>query len=562
MLRISTLGALVCALALLGACGDEQQAVEYQTYTASVGDLRISISQRGTIEARDPLSVLNPIEGSSMLLEIVPEGSFVKKGDKLFALDVSDQQDRILQQQISTSSAEQSLFSAQQQLEITKQQNESDIKRAELDQLFAELDLEQYIKGDLPREQEGVNAEITLAREERERAKETLTWSEKLAERGFISADKLKGDRLMVKRREIEEDLAQRKFDVLENYTSKKRKRELESQLEEAKRELVRVNARCAAALSQRQVDVDSRRAQYELEKKKLDRLEEQIANNVVYAPRDGIVIYAREGGRRDSRPIEEGSNVRKGQTILQLPDMEQVLVDVDVHESAVHMVTVGLPVLVKTDTGETIQGAIESVATVADSQSWYRNPDLKVYSTKVTIPNTGNRLKPGMNCYAEIIVKNLSQVISIPVYSVFDNGRRTFCYVEKDGKAELREIEVGMHNNEKIEVKSGLAAGERVFLAPPPDAPPVPKFKVSDEPVVVEETATSSPEETPTPERARPNREASGENNARRGNRPEMTEEQRKAWEERRKQFESMSPEERRKAMEEMRKQRGGQNE
>ncbi|MCB9830926.1 MAG: efflux RND transporter periplasmic adaptor subunit [Planctomycetes bacterium] len=593
MTRGPRLVAALATLLLLAACGDDQQKIEYQTYTARVGDLRISISQKGTIEARDPLSVVNPIEGTSLLLDIAPEGSFVKKGDQLFTLDVSDQQDRILQQQISTSGAEQALFSAKQQLEITKQQNESDIKQAELDVLFAELDLEQYVEGDLPREKEGVNAEITIAREQRERAKETLTWSEQLAEKGFISQDKLKGDRFSVKRFEIEEDLALRKLEVLDNYTSKKRKRELESKLEESKRELVRVNARCEAALSQKQVEVESRSAQFDLEKKKLERLQEQIANNIVYAPRDGVVIYAREGGRRDSRPIEEGANVRKGQIICELPDMEQVLVDVDVHESSVHMVSIGLPVLVKTDTGETIQGAIESVATIADSQSWYRNPDLKVYSTKVTIPNPGNRLKPGMNCYAEIIVDNLVNVISIPVYTVFDNGQQTYCYVEKDGAIELREIAVGLHNNERIEVKSGLAEGEKVLLAVPADAPPVPKMKVGEEaPATVVKpdaaTGTGKPAAVPGPGSAagsgrssdapgRPAENGAGqagprrtggegapgaEGNARRGNRGPMTEEQRQRMEEMRKKFEGMSPEERQKAMEEFRKRRSeGQN-
>ena len=471
-IRLLLLWAAAC---FLGACAEENDEFEYQTHVVQQGDLRITIRQKGTIEAREPVSINNPIEGNSTILDVIAEGTFVKKGDFIFSLDVSNQRDKLLQQKISTSNSQQVFFNAEQQLEITKQQNESNFKQAELKVLFAELDKKQYLEGDLPRERDGVEAEITLAREERERSKETLSWSVKLAAKGYISKDKLDADRLMVKRRDIEEDLAKKKLAVLNDYTAVKRKRELDSQLDEAKRELARVSARCKASLSQKEADVRARRAQYQLETKKLERLEHQVTNNRVVAPRDGIVIYAREGGRRDRKPIEAGSTVRKGQTICEIPDMDRVLVDVDVHESSVHMVDLKMPVIVTTDTGETITGEIESVATIADSQSWYRNPDLKVYSTSVTIDNPGRKLKPGMNCFAEIIVDELKNVVSVPVQAIHDNGQKTFCYVNVDGQPDLREVEVGMHNNELIHVKSGLAPGEHVFLAPPADAKAVP---------------------------------------------------------------------------------------
>ncbi len=469
---------VLVSLFVLSGCAEEEASFEYQMHTVKSGNLRIAIRQKGTIEARDPISVHNPIEGKSEILDIIPEGTFVEKGDYLFQLDVSSQEDKVLQQRIATTNAEQTLFNAQQQLEITKQQNESNIKKAELDVLFAGLDMKQYLEGDLPSEKESVEADITLSKEEEERAAETFSWSVKLAKKGYISNDKLEADKLLVKRREIERGLAKRKLEVLSKYTSKKRIRELESNLEESKRELERVKVRSRAAESQKSADVTARAAQFELEKKKLARLEHSVTNNRVMAPRSGLVIYAREGGRRDRKPLEAGSSVRKGQTILEIPDMDRVLVDIDVHESSVHLVQLGMPVIITTDTGETIVGSVESVATVADSQSWYRNPDLKVYSTKVTIDNPGRKLKPGMNCFAEVIIEDIKNVVSIPTQAVYDNGQKTFCYVNVDGKPTLREIEVGLHNTEAIHVKSGLKEGEQVYLAVPDDAEAIPLAK------------------------------------------------------------------------------------
>ncbi|MFT7617764.1 MAG: HlyD family secretion protein [Planctomycetota bacterium] len=467
--------AVLLSLCLVVGCSEKEEDFEYQVHEVTRSDLRITIRQKGTIEARDPFAVQNPIEGKSEILELIPEGTYVEEGDFLFALDVSSQKDQALQQSISTSNAEQALFNDRQQLEITKQQNESNIKNAELNVLFAELDMRQYLEGDLPSEQEAIESEITLSAEEEERSKETLSWSVKLAEKGYISKDKLDADRLLVKRRQIEKKLANRRQEVLTKYTSKKRVRELESQLEESKRELLRVKARSSASQRQKESDVKARLAQYELEKKKQERIEHSLTNNRVMSPRGGIVIYAREGGRRERKPMEAGSQVRKGQTILELPNMDRVLVDVDVHESSIHMVKLGLPVIITTDTGESIVGNIESVATVADSQSWYRNPDLKVYSTKVTINNPGRKLKPGMNCYAEVVIDEIKDAISIPTQAVYDNGQKTYCYVKVDGLPALREIKVGLNNTEAIHVIEGVSEGEEVFLAVPDDAPSIP---------------------------------------------------------------------------------------
>ncbi|MCA9319998.1 MAG: efflux RND transporter periplasmic adaptor subunit, partial [Planctomycetes bacterium] len=265
------------------------------------------------------------------------------------------------------------------------------------------------------------------------------------------------------------------KLNVLDQYTSRKRKRELEENVAETRRELERVKARSEAALAQKKGEVSNREAQFELEKKKQEKLEYMLERNIVYAERDGVVLYGREGRGRDSKPIEPGTTLREGQTVVMLPDMERVLVDVDVHESSVHMVSLGMPVIVTTDTGETMQGVIESVATLADSQSWYRNPDLKVYSTKVTIENRDQKLKPGMNCSAEIIVKQLEDVLALPVQCVRSNGLKSYCWVKRDGKAVLTEIETGLHNHEMVNVTSGIQDGDEVFLAKPADAEDMP---------------------------------------------------------------------------------------
>ena len=478
---------IAAALLLSFGCGEETDAFDYQTHVVKRGDVRIFVRQKGTIEARDPLNITCPIEGSTTILDIVPEGTFVKKGDKVCELDVSDKRDKLLQQRIDEQSAAEKHLVAEKKRDIQLQTNESEIKQAELQQLFAELDLRQYLEGELPTSMRTSEAEIALNQSEVKQLQDKLVWSGKLFEKGYISSDKLDSDRLMFERAQLDVTVSQDKLKLLNDYTKVKRKKELEAKLEEAGREVIRTKTKCEAAIAQAEGEVKSALAKLDLERAKMERLESQVKNDVLYATRDGIAVYARQGGGgRDARPMEVGAKVNEGQTIIQIPDLDRVLVDIDIHESMVHQVRNGLPVLVTTDTGEFLQGTIESIASIPDSQSWYRNPDLKVYSSKVTVENKGGKLKPGMNCHAEVIIDDLKGVLSLPVQCVYDSGDRSFVYVRKDGGAKLTEIKVGKQNGEEVAVLEGINEGDEIYLAPPPDAEKLPERRAKTENVEV----------------------------------------------------------------------------
>ena len=550
----SSLSAILAASFLVFAgCSEADESFDYQTHTVRKGDVRISVKQKGTVQARDPLKVLCPLEGKSTILDIVPEGTLVKKGDWLFDLDVADQQDRLLQQEISTSAAEQALLNAEQQLKIQRNQNESDVNAAILNVQFAELDIRQYREGELPKDRRALEAQITLRLEEEKRAEDVYNWSQKLSEKGFISSDKLESDRLAVKRAEIQLEQAKEELTLLNKYTSVKREQELDSNLKEARLELDRVKAKAAAAETQRLADVKTRRGQHEVEIKQLDRLKFMVENNTVHSEGSGLVVYGRESRGRDSKPLDVGSQVRKDQTIIELPDMSKVLIDVDVHESWVQKIDIGLPVIITTDTGATIDGSIERIASIPDSQRWWQNPDLKVYSTRVTVDNSDRRLKPGMNCSAEIVVVDLGDVLSIPVQAVRDNGDATYCYVKKD-VPELRKIKCGQHNGRLVEIVDGLVEGEEVYLAIPPDAEPVPIRKSGTERPVVAKASTKA-STTPKEGRSRGKRRGRGEDRGSKRGGGRNPEAMKKAME----RYRNASPEEKKKMEAEFGKRGGG---
>jgi len=547
------------SLLALAACASETGYSTDVLHDVSPADLRITVLESGALESQDPRRIINDIEGQTTILWIVGEGTLVKEGDKLVELDTADLTERLITQRVRFEDAQASKIRAEQELEIERNRQESLVKQAELALEISQIDVEKYLQGDYVQDKERAQADITIAEEELTRAIDKHSWSQQLAEKGYVTRTELQGDALSEKKQGIEVALSKRALGVLEEYTYRKEKRRLEASVEEAERELARARAEATAALAKAEADSRSRSAQFDLEKGKLDKYERQVQKAVLYAPCDGLVVYAREGdgGRRmgggGDQPIKEGTTVRERQAIISLPDMSRMMSQVAIHESAVDRVREGMPAIIRVDAfpNEPMEGHVRKISTVPDSQSMWWNPDLKLYTTEITIDSPlSGRLRPGMSCSVEILVDDLKGVLAVPLQAVRDNGSDHFCYVEENGLPVVRPVAVGMHNDKMIHIREGLREGEKVFLTLK-NAPRLPKPKSALD------TLTPAPPPDPTASADASAMPASGPpadgERARRGERAggsggregfgSMTPEER---EEMRKRFEAMTPEER----------------
>jgi HlyD family secretion protein len=437
------------------------------------GPLTISVVESGTIQSLEQVSLKSEVEGQNTLIFLVPEGTAVKKGDLLVELDASRLQDDLTQQQISVDNAEASFIRARESLAVAKNQAASDISKAELDYQFAQEDVKQYVEGEHPQEVKEAESNITLAREELERAADKVKWSERLYEEKYISQMDLDADKLAFKRAELNHELAVTSLDLLQNYTSKRRVTELESNVEQMAMALERVELQSNADIVQAQADLKAKETELRQQRSKLEKIENQIAKTRIVAPRDGLVVYATsvEGGRRrHQEPLEEGQAIRERQELIYLPSAESMMAEVQIHESSLEKIRVGLPVIVKIDAipGESFTGRVAKIAPLPDARSAWINPDLKVYPTQIHLDGTHPELRTGMSCQAEIIVERHDDACYVPVQAVTRVGNVPTVYLRAGDRFEAKSIEVGLDNNSMIHVVDGLDAGQEVLLTPP----------------------------------------------------------------------------------------------
>jgi hypothetical protein len=133
-------------------------------------------------------------------------------------------------------------------------------------------------------------------------------------------------------------------------------------------------------------------------------------------------------------------------------------------------MVDVSQPCVISVDALSelTFTGRVKFKAVLPDKQSWYSNPDMRVYRAEVQLIDIDPRLRPGMSCSVEILVDQIEDALYIPLQSVYLDGGHTICFVSEAIGTSKRSIEVGQNNGRFVHVESGLHEGEIVCLAQP----------------------------------------------------------------------------------------------
>jgi HlyD family secretion protein len=478
---IKTLGAIAVVAAIVLIIfwlkvvrGGEDSTSDLATFVAKRGPLTINVLESGTIIPREQITLRNEVEGRTSIISLVPDGSIVKAGDLLVELDASTLKDQIIDQDIQVQRADAAHVTAQENLAVIENQAKSDIDVAKLTLKFARQDLQQYVDGLYPKDVNALTAKIRLAEEDLKRAEDVNDWSKRLYEEKYLSETEYLADRLAVQRRRLERDVAMSDLDLLTHFTYHRQIDQLTSDVNQAEMALERTERKASADVVQAKADLRAKELEDQRQKEKMKKTEDQLAKTKIIAPQEGMVVYATSSGRRshfDRRePMDVGVEVTERQDLINLPTATLMKAQVDIHETSLQKVQIGIPAVITVDAlaGKKFLGRVGSIAPLPDARMMYMNPDLKVYPTDIFLEDTDTALRAGMSCKAEIVVAQYEDVVYIPVQAVLRVAGKHVAFVVQDGSYEEREVEVGLDDNRMIRIISGLDEGEAVLMTPP----------------------------------------------------------------------------------------------
>ncbi len=437
------------------------------------GDFTVSVVEGGTLTAVSEVVVRSEVEGTARIVWIVPEGSYVKKGDLLVELDSASAQDQVNQQQINFEKAKFSVEQSKATLEIQRSSTNSDFLAADLKLKFAKIDLDKYRQGQMQVDLMEASNRVVQTEAQLKVNEENFVNSTNLAARGYETKSRADSDRLSVLNSHNSLIVATNTLWMLQQFDIRKELEKLESDVMQAEQELDRVINQNKRKMMQYEADLLTQERTLQLNQEKLERDRKNLEASKIYAPQEGLVVYQVGDNRFSSESlIEGGAVVRNRQELLKLPDLSRMKVTIKVHESHVTMIRPGLPAFVILDSmpEQRFRGVVERVAPLPDTQSRWGNPNLKVYNTDVLLSDTVPNVKPGVSAKAEVIIAHIADTLSVPIQAVTTLRGNQVVYLQNGREASPQPVEVGMFNTKFIEITKGLSPGDRVLLSPPFD--------------------------------------------------------------------------------------------
>ncbi len=438
------------------------------TWTIALSDLRITVTERGTLESQKTVNGVCEIEGyDNKIIFIVEEGSTVKEGDVVVRFDSAQIDKEITEERLEMTKAGGEVETKRQELEVAKNTGESEIATAELELTLAKLDLEKYEKGDYLVTLSDLQGKIALAQVDLEKAESTLKNTRDLLKKGFREPEQVRVAEQEVARAKFYLTRDEETLKVTKDFDHKRKQTEYKAKSDESDRKLVRAKSTADANSKKAKGALDGVEAEMQIQKDDQAEAEKQKERCEIKAMQSGVVAYANEEWWSESRRIREGGTVYERQVVFYIPDMELMQVEVKIHESEVKRIAAGQKAVIRVDAfaNQSFTGTIKSVAQLSKSDGYFGG-GVKEYTTIVVLDEKATvALRPGMTAEVEILVDSMKGILAVPVQAVAEHRGKHFVYVQSKAGIERREVDIGATNNRMVVVRSGVATGDVVTL-------------------------------------------------------------------------------------------------
>jgi HlyD family secretion protein len=216
------------------------------------------------------------------------------------------------------------------------------------------------------------------------------------------------------------------------------------------------------------QTRADVRKVELDLsrQRERINDLRDLLSQFVVKAPAPGMVIYKREWGGAKRKV---GSSIRPNDPVVAtLPDLSSMVSRTYVNEIDISKVKMAQKVEITVDAfpDKSFTGEVISVANIGEQLP---NTDAKVFEVVVKLDDTDPILRPSMTTGNQIVTQAFSDVVYIPLESVYATADSIPYVYTKDKRRQI--VVLGESNEDQIIVEQGLNAGEVVHLLQPAES-------------------------------------------------------------------------------------------
>lgn len=197
--------------------------------------------------------------------------------------------------------------------------------------------------------------------------------------------------------------------------------------------------------------ELDQSETQLKLAAADLEQIKVRYNHGFPKSPVTGIVNHLY---------LEVGEYAEAGKPIANIVNIDRIKINVQVPELDVRYVKKGqkTPIRIDAFAERMLTGTVDFVAFKAD-------PATKTFLVRSLIENSTHDIRPGMIGRVAFVRRIIPEALAAPLFAVVDKGGERIVFIEKDGVAESRIVTIGVIEGDRVQITSGLKAGDHLIV-------------------------------------------------------------------------------------------------
>jgi HlyD family secretion protein len=450
-----------------------------QTYTVKRDTLKIRVIEGGQLRAIREHQIRSERQRGyeAKITWIIPEGTPVKKNDRLIELETEN-----IKKQIQDADDEIKKYAKLLQIEaenrkIKESAGLSDVANAETKLGTARFGLKEYLEYGGPEEMRKREEAVATAQKALDKAEADLRdlavkADENPSDDPAVVADtekKILAAREAIRAQQKAVSMSQRNLKIFKAYQYPQTRREKEAAVKNAQLELDKAYSNYKSELNKIDNELNAHRKTMARFEDQLKDFKQALDKSIILAPVDGVVFYDKQMVGYGME-LKVGSSIYGGYPVMKIPEFSAFEVDIGIGEEYRGKLQLGCPASISCHAipALSIEGKLVKIAPVSRPRVQGDDGGPRVYESVVQLKTHDPRMASGMSARVEIVAETVENALLVPVEAVFNEAGATFCFVRAGADWMKRTVRVGRSNDDLVEILEGLREGEVVTLGEP----------------------------------------------------------------------------------------------
>lgn len=445
------------------------------TYAVKRGALKSRVQFDAVFESAAMAPVRIQAKGVAELtvVEAVPHGTRVKKGDVLVKIDTEKLREQLEDMELERPGATLALELAEAELANLVQTTPHKLEAARRAQRNAAEDLAYFEAVGKPSREKGVVFGLKSSEQRLDGAREELKQLKKMYDADDLTEETeeiiLKRQKFAVESAEYSHELTKQSSELTLKTTLPREYEAMRNARRDADIAAAYADETLARTLAKKRLDVEKQRRDQKKSEKRLAELKKDLEETTVIAPADGVVYYgACEDGRWTTgaavaKRLVPGGKVAPREVLMTIVTPDKLVLRGVVTEGDVARLKPGQAGQVAP-----VSAPDRKLPVTLEQLGSFPQPG-GGFEARLGVGRSGGvRLVPGMNGKVTFEGGKGADALLVPKDAVFGEGADRHVFLAGKGGPVKRAVQVGGSDDRMVEIEDGLSAGDVILTRKP----------------------------------------------------------------------------------------------